>query len=485
LPFDVATLTGSLSSNNRYEHRLAELLRDGRSTDSIKRTVSTVIENLQEGARSFVIYGEPQSGKTEMMIALTARLLDEGRRIVIVLVNDSVQLLRQNLSRFRKAGLDPAPKHFEEILHKEISLKKGEWIVFCKKNTHDLQKLSEKLRNISGIIILDDEADYATPNAKVNVNQRTRINELVGQLLGDDGIYLGVTATPARLDLNNTFDNETERWVIFDPHPEYNGHTVFFPSKLADLERCDFQLAFLPDTNDIPKYLREALFRFFVRVAHLNLKINDIASNYCMLVHTSGVKVDHSEDHEQILKTISILGDEAHGKYEHYYKEIHEISEKNFPGEGQSICLYIRQNIGRNVVVVMNSEKKGNRGSDYETATSPMALFTIAIGGNIVSRGVTFNNLLSMFFTRDVKQKIQQDTYIQRARMFGSRGEYLKHFELSIPANLYNDWHRCFLYRLLRLRTRNVLLCGSKTVELRQLRQVASIGQMSMLTVVR
>jgi len=56
-----------------------------------------------------------------------------------------------------------------------------------------------------------------------------------------------------------------------------------------------------------------------------------------------------------------------------------------------------------------------------------------------------------MFFTRDVKTKLQQDTYIQRARMFGSRGAYLGHFELTIPIALYADWHRCFVYHRLAL----------------------------------
>ena len=56
-----------------------------------------------------------------------------------------------------------------------------------------------------------------------------------------------------------------------------------------------------------------------------------------------------------------------------------------------------------------------------------------------------------MFFTRDVKSKLQQDTYIQRARMFGSRGKYLRHFELTIPSALYVDWHRCFVYHRLAL----------------------------------
>ena len=97
----------------------------------------------------------------------------------------------------------------------------------------------------------------------------------------------------------------------------------------------------------------------------------------------------------------------------------------------------------------MNSERDAN--VDFKSATNPASLFTFVIGGNIVSRGVTFDNLLSMFFTRDAKHRIQQDTYIQRARMFGSRKGYLQHFELTIPNQLYVDWHRCFVFHKLAL----------------------------------
>jgi hypothetical protein len=60
-----------------------------------------------------------------------------------------------------------------------------------------------------------------------------------------------------------------------------------------------------------------------------------------------------------------------------------------------------------------------------------------------------------MFFTRDVKHKIQQDTYIQRARMFGAREKYLNFFELTIPNQLYLDWHRCFVFHKLALEAIN------------------------------
>jgi len=59
-------------------------------------------------------------------------------------------------------------------------------------------------------VIIDDEADYATPNSKVNKNEKSKINKLTADLLGDQGTYIGVTATPARLDLNRTHQNQNE-----------------------------------------------------------------------------------------------------------------------------------------------------------------------------------------------------------------------------------------------------------------------------------
>lgn len=449
--FNLADIKAALSTHNRYAHRLAQLAAHGRSTQNIKVTVEKAIRNLADGSRSFVIYGEPQSGKTEMMIALTARLLDEGHRIVMVLLNDNVQLLNQNLSRFRSAALDPAPKHFDEVLHDEISLATGEWIIFCKKNARDLPRLIEKAREAKdSITIIDDEADYATPNAKINQGVKTRINELVEELLGEAGVYIGVTATPARLNLNRTFNNETERWVLFVPHSEYIGHKIFFPTRLDDARQQRFRLDLLPDSNDDPKYLRSTLFSFLANVAHLNTAINTVEQNYCMLIHTSGKTVDHSKDYKRVLKTFEILSNASHELFAVYYQQIFDMAEKRYPGEGPMICEYISHNVRRHVEVVMNYGRKA-AGTDYRAATSPQTPFTIAIGGNIVSRGVTFDNLLSMFFTRDVKHKIQQDTYIQRARMFGAREPYLEYFELSIPEALYTEWHRCFLFHTLAL----------------------------------
>jgi len=110
MPFNLENLKKEAVVGNRYEKRLSHLVAERREIERIKVVVETAIENIKAGQKSFVIYGEPQSGKTEMMIALTAKLLDTGHKIVVVLLNDSVQLLGQNLERFQRSGLSPVPR---------------------------------------------------------------------------------------------------------------------------------------------------------------------------------------------------------------------------------------------------------------------------------------------------------------------------------------------------------------------------------------
>lgn len=448
--FNLDALKKESTAGNRYERRLAKLVSANQEVGRIKAVVAQAVENLSNDQKSFVIYGEPQSGKTEMMIALTARLLDLGIKLVIILMNDSVQLLGQNLERFQRSGLSPSPKKFSEVLPPEIAIGDHQWVIFCKKNSKDLKKLLEKIERHASRVIIDDEADYATPNSKINQHERSKINDLTGKLIGAEGSYIGVTATPARLDLNKTHENENEHWIDFPPHSNYTGQNVFFPVSIEDLS---YRLSFLPDAGDDPKYLRNAFFSFMVNVAYLNKFVNDSEKNYSLLIHTSSKKADHSVDYKQVVKLFEALRDDDNPNHEAYFGKIWELADERYPGHADELTRYTIDNRDRNNIVVMNSDKEVNA-ADNRTATEPTAPFTVVIGGNIVSRGVTFNNLLSMFFTRDVKHKLQQDTYIQRARMFGSRNNYVKYFELTIPKSLYLDWQRCFIFHRLSLESR-------------------------------
>ncbi len=439
-----------LLKNRNKSRYLRQLQRTSENfvTNNIECVVDSAVKNITNGERSFVIYGEPQSGKTEMMIILTAKLLDIGYKIIIILLNDNVQLLQQNLDRFKRSSLDPAPKNFDEILDPSINIKGTEWIIFCKKNSKDLTKLMNKIGSIDSLIILDDEADYASPNSKINIKgEKTKINELVGKLLTSNSIYIGITATPGRLDLNNTFNNTSEAWIKFSPPMEYTGHEDFFPIIIG---KEKYDLIYLPENDDSPKYLRNAFFEFLMKASYVNLYLNKNIKNYCFLIHTSGKKDDHKIDYLRIEKIIDVLTHNNNKKHEVYIDMIWNKANDYFENSkiADDIILFIYDHMKQNQIVVINSDQDKEKVRD---ATSPSTLFTIAIGGNIVSRGVTFENLLVMFFTRDVKNKIQQDTYIQRARMFGYRREYLRFFTLFITESLYLKWHTCFVYQKLSL----------------------------------
>lgn len=437
--------------NRRFERRILFLEHEkGWDSKNILESVSSAEKNLLNKINRFVIYGEPQSGKTEMMIALTSKILDLGYKIIIVLLKDDLQLLEQNFSRFARSGINPAPRKMDDLIREDILLTgEATAIIFSTKNYRWLSKLYEKVRGLK-VVVIDDEGDYATPNAKINRAEKSKINELVEKIVGT-GTYLAVTATPARLDLNNTLDNVNKHWVGFKPHTSYVGQNEFFPMDQGG--KIPFELYRLPEKGDDPRHLREAVFRFLITVSKLNLD-NNCDENFSMLIHTSGLNIDQSKDHKLVNIIINALKDTNSSKHDVYLRRIFELAENKFPDEGYDILGYILKNISRNIIVLMNS-KQDAKSRGFHLATKPSQVFTFAIGGNIVSRGVTFENLISMFFTRDVKHRLQQDTYIQRARMFGDRSKYLKYFELTIPEKLYLDWHKCFVLHRLALESIN------------------------------
>ncbi|MCE9556602.1 MAG: Z1 domain-containing protein [Planctomycetes bacterium] len=444
----LAKIAANATIKDQYKKQLARVKKTGAKPDQIVEAVDGTRQKLPKASTgSLVIYGDPQSGKTEMMICLTASLLDDGHKVIVHLMNDSVDLLMQNLDRFRLAGLAPAPRNAADLANSPLSTGQ-KTILFCKKNSKDLQKLIAELTLSGPVVVIDDEADYATPNAKINQKERTKINALVSQLLGEDGIYIGVTATPARLNLNNTFDNKTETWVHFPSHDDYHGQDTFFPQD----GKPEYRLTLLKGSGSATD-AQIALARFLVSVAYLNTTATakgEAESNYSFLVHTSGKTDDHATDRKTIEGTMKALESGTGAKFNAFLDVIYSQAEKLYPrSRAQDLTSYVVANASRNAFVVLNSKR--DRASAGDKPTVPTCPFTVIIGGNIVSRGVTFSNLLSMFFTRDVKSKLQQDTYIQRARMFGARGKYLKHFELTIPEHLYADWHRCFVFHRLAL----------------------------------
>ena len=437
-------------SNDRYKDRISSLKEKGFDSSHVENGVESVIEKLSSGAKSFVVYGEPQSGKTEFMIALTCALLDSGKQTIFVVMNDNTTLEIQNFRRFKEAPqINPTPMRHTEFmdLREEDKKTQTQRVIFCRKNSKNLEKLITETRFLKDRVVIDDEADYASPNSKIKKEQQSQINLKVGELgqLDRGGIYIGVTATPGRLDLNNTFANDTDDWVFLTSHEKYIGRRFFFPVSKDDQAQSDFILEKQPEEGEAPQHLENSFLRFLTKVAVRNLGIDSERTRYSMLIHTDGTKEAHRRDKaeiEKFLYNFQYGSRQKREKYLHFIAKYAEELDIRFQHavDPRDVLRFVTQNIGRRNVLVINSE---NDHDNVDACCNPRDLFTFAIGGNIVSRGLTFNNLLTFFFSRNVKSKLQQNTYVQRARMFGTR-PYVSWLELSIPESLYQDWYDCF-----------------------------------------
>jgi hypothetical protein len=73
--FNIADFLSDDGPENQYQEQLKRIQSVGNETECIEAAVEGALTNLDgDSQKSFVIYGEPQSGKTEMMICLTAML---------------------------------------------------------------------------------------------------------------------------------------------------------------------------------------------------------------------------------------------------------------------------------------------------------------------------------------------------------------------------------------------------------------------------
>jgi len=150
--FDLTKFKGKAKLKDRYLKQLQRLQKEGIAAACIEEAVNGAVANLSTAnTSSLVIYGEPQSGKTEMMICLTAKLLDEGRPIIVHLMNDrrrSVDSESQEVQALwaRSRG------HRASRSTREFARPSGAGRIW-QENVHDLDKLIESAGKIKARLL--------------------------------------------------------------------------------------------------------------------------------------------------------------------------------------------------------------------------------------------------------------------------------------------------------------------------------------------
>ncbi len=346
-------------------------------------------------------------------------------------------------------------------------------ILVVKKNKKVLEAVKKWLKpgqaNLSGrnILIIDDECDNASVNTKSSSTIQgqedpSTINKLIRDIYNnfECAAYVGYTATP----FANIFINPEKNIGYDDLFPSdfihrlkstsevYFGIDKVFRDNMKHIKILnENEPHFIPskhkadlDVCQLPKSLKDAICTFLIANCVRTIR-GDKTKHRSMMINVSA----YNPVQEQLLylveRYVSTLLD-AISQYDKYsierfikhneLKRIYEIYKRDslfntpisskqlakisdeLPFEKLKEILY--EEISKFRVVVINSKRKGDQRFKYKDYKETGAR-VIAIGGFVLSRGLTLDGLMISYYSRN---SVAYDTLLQMCRWFGYRPRY-------------------------------------------------------------
>lgn len=340
-------------------------------------------------------------------------------------------------------------------------------------------------------LILDDEADNASvnvskqKNAQDKYNNPSGINKEIRNIMNhfERVSYVGVTATPfANIfippdefilenlnpdELTNGVDLFPSDFIYLLPTPNnYIGSKAIFGSEADgenEIGNHHYMLEYIDSDNleqvfptkhtkkfapiELPYDLYTAM-RYFLLVNAVRDVNGDKNKHRSMIVHISRFndvqeKVEIMIDSwltkvvEDVKFYSTLPADEAE-KRSVEIKALHEVFDKMKLQEKNKDHIswekifkkYLKDAIIPICVQVQNGKKK-HPPIDYDN--EPKGLRVIVVGGNVLSRGMTFEGLCVTYFNRNSKM---YDTLMQMGRWFGYRNGYANLCKVWIPLEI-------------------------------------------------
>lgn len=256
-----------------------------------------------------LLYGRIQSGKTAAMVVATAMAIDNGFRVVLVLTSNYTELVRQTALRFRalegplihssEKGPSAPYSWDDDAGNIARHLPQHGLVVVCAKQADHQRALLTSLRNLGAqnfpALILDDEADQATPDTTTaaradqrasapphgSTTYRLTVENDATNEAGESfrevlrhNVYLQVTATPFAVLLQNVDSPLRPHFAnLLEPGAGYTGGEHFFsdvskPFRVPLVEVADRESALLAGgATTAPEGLAQAIAFFLVASA--------------------------------------------------------------------------------------------------------------------------------------------------------------------------------------------------------------------------
>ena len=517
----------------RYRRFLLEKSSlDERSIDILDhKTLPNILNCLADPNEQFegkrtpcrgLIIGDVQSGKTSTYIGLICKAADAGYKVIILLAGTTESLRQQTQERIDEGIIGYTfPKNLKQSTGVKVGV--GEYtstrpasaftsvqrdfvgsadklatsihlhnsiVVFvCKKNVSVLHKLykwieEQNMDVVKGyvdapMLLIDDEADNASVNTKLDETDPTKTNKIIRNIcnLFKNSTYVGFTATPfanifidpESVDSMKQADLFPENFIYSLPTPStYIGaKKIFYPDGdyysnlrfISDIVEPDYSSEEYKEmvNEDVdtlnsgtfyylhkkewdgifPDSLREATLCFFIANTMRDLR-GDISAPRSMLINMSRfVKVqrvicDHIVDiYNSVLSVLKYDFSEKDSENVNIplYKELEKLLNTHFSHVNDISSKRVLNKkalldaISNIQIVVVNGSKTSSK-LDYK---SNPHLRVIAIGGLALSRGLTLEGLLTSYFYRNTATF---DVLMQMGRWFGYRRKYEDLFQI-------------------------------------------------------
>lgn len=442
--------------------------------EELERTTSEVARLLADPnqygeKRKGLVMGNVQSGKTRHFAGVVARAMDAGYRFVIVLSGTNNNLREQTQSRLdHDLFIDPevwqpftsdGDFDFDKGTNLRATLGRNSNVLGCavvKKNKTRLENLRRSLsqmpvdaRRRCPILIIDDEADQATPNSQADKDKISAINKKLREIwkLVSAGSYIAYTATPfanVLMDPDDTEDLFPSDFVYsLEPGNGYFGAERVFGLASTDPDRpgldddgLDMVRTVLdaddlkpPSKRDAREYFDPELptslvdaVAWFV-VASAVRRARGQRDHSSMLVHTTHYTAPHFAMQGRLRVLCSEMAEQVRrGDLSRFRESWNQESGRVASAEGEQMPQWedVRRQIVdvlRDVEVIVDNGLSADR-LNYEDG-HPRTV--IAVGGGTLARGLTLEGLVVSYFTRSSNT---YDTLMQMGRWFGYRPGY-------------------------------------------------------------
>jgi hypothetical protein len=310
------------------------------------------------------------------------------------------------------------------------------------------------------VLLLDDESDYASVNTKED-DDPTAINDAIRRILGQfsRSSYIAFTATPFAnifIDHENTDDLFPRDFIYSLESPSnYVGAEATFgltgeENTTTIIELNDVE-AWLPlkhksvvQVGPLPDSLVTAIMTFFLTNAIRDLRGQQEPRS--MLVNVSRYK----KVQRQVTELVEAQVAELKNSIE-LYSVLHAKGEPNqdltglqqtyknvFPEcefRWEEVLSVLAPAVSDIRVQLFNSDKDRKLAEEQVTWDRPKRL--IAVGGDVLSRGLTLDGLSTSYFYRRTQAS---DTLLQMARWFGYRDGYADLCRLWIDRSVAADY---------------------------------------------